>query len=343
MLKILMIGPSRTAKGGIATVINSFSKSTQFEVHSLTTWTESSWQKHFVKNLLRLRYILQKEKYHIIHFHVAQRGSFWRKSILLQMVPKKVPTVFHMHASQFDQFYSQANFLKKYWIKRTFDRCGEIVAVSSEWQSFYQRLTHTEVSYVKNSVSIQKESCFSADTKRIVTLGKLGTRKGTYDIIKAAKIIWLRDKKIVFELYGNGELEICQKLAETLPNVTVYPWISHQEISEKLKGTSLHLLPSYHEGLPMAVLETMALGIPNLTSTVGGLPSLIDNGSNGWLLPAGDPEQLAQRILEIFEKDCLTEISIAAKKTIESQFSLERYFEYWNEIYRKLLEKKSKK
>ena len=107
--RILMIGPSKKSRGGMATVIKNFDLASQFQLTLLETWTECGWVLRFIKILFTFRYTIRSKKIDIVHFHVAQNGSFFRKALLLWLIPKKTPTVFHMHASNFDKFYQSGD------------------------------------------------------------------------------------------------------------------------------------------------------------------------------------------------------------------------------------------
>ncbi|MBC9722803.1 MAG: glycosyltransferase family 4 protein [Lactobacillus sp.] len=336
MKNILMVGPSMKEKGGISSVICNF-LSWDYPIIFLNNWEKNNWILLFITNMIKIYPLIKKKKIDIVHFHVAQNGSFWRKAILLLLVPRNVKTLFHMHASQFDKFYERSSRFNKYLIRSTLNKADIIVAVSPQWREFYKNITDTTVSSVNNSVSVDYRDYFSGKTKRIITLGEIGQRKGSYDIVSLAKEIYKTDPNIHFELYGNGELEKFADLVKNIPNITVSSWIDHDQFYKVLKGTSFHLLPSYNEGLPMSVLETMAMGIPNITSRVGGIPSLIKHKHNGFLINAGDIEEMKRVILDAFSMNKgLKELSVNARQTICDQFSLENYFKCWEIIYYQL-------
>ncbi|EOS7926826.1 glycosyltransferase family 4 protein [Enterococcus hirae] len=334
--KILMVGPSLNEKGGISSVISNFSK-LDFPIYFLNDWEQKRWIFLFLKNLCTIRRRIKKENIKIVHFHVAQGGSFIRKSLLLLVLPKDVQSIFHMHASKFDSYYKEGSFLRKYFIQKIFSKVSLIVAVSMQWKNFYQELAKSPVIYINNAVAVPKENCFSSKHKRIITLGRIGQRKGSYDIVQLAREVFKSDPEIHFELYGDGESEQVEKTANDLKNISFHTWINQEAFKERLKDTTLHLLPSYHEGLPMAVLETMALGIPNVTSDVGGLPSVIQDGKNGFLIKAGDINEMKETILTaVATPEKLLEMSQAAKLTIKDQFSLEKYHDFWQAVYHNL-------
>ena len=80
-------------------------------------------------------------------------------------------------------------------------------------------------------------------------------------------------------------------------------WIDRAERDELLRRAQLLVLPSSHEGLPMAVLEAMAFGVAPVVTPVGGLPELVHDGVNGALVPVGDPAALARTLGDLLDDD----------------------------------------
>lgn len=340
-MNILMIGPDSNEKGGIATVIKNFGKyslmSTQnYNIHFLTSWMVKNTWKVQVQALLSLRKVIKEHQIDIVHFHVAQKGSFYRKVLLSWFVPKRCRLIFHMHASQFDVFYAKQPLIMKKFVERSLNRMDLIVALSIEWQQFYQSITKTPISIIENAVEIPEEPIYVArDSKKVITLGRVGERKGSYDILTVAQ----RMPAIDFFLFGDGEIEKVRNIVEQkkIKNVKVMGWISAVEKEALFSTTDLHFLPSYHEGLPMSILETMSYGIPNMGTNIGGIPQVITKES-GMLVSPGDVDAMVEQINEFFQSGKLrTSYSKKAREKIEKQFSLHFYFDKWNETYEKIM------
>lgn len=339
-MKILMVGPDRNAMGGISTVIrNMFEYKNPSDIILMNNWQKNNRKRLFIKNFFSIGRMIQKNKIDIVHFHVAQKGSFYRKSLLLLRVPKSAKTVFHIHASSFDDFYETANPIKKRLIRRILDKADLIVAVSESWRDYYSKLTDTKVTYINNAVQPPTEINYNVDSKNIVTLGRIGARKGSYDLLKVAKLVYETQPEIQFYLYGDGEIEKLKEQSKSLPNVHIRGWIGNREKSRQFQDTAMHILPSYHEGLPMAILETMSAGIPNLSTTVGGIPIVIKTNRNGFLTEPGNISEMANHILNYMTSDRLTKekISRNAVETIKDNFSLDIYMNRWTTLYHALL------
>lgn len=339
-MKVLMVGPSKDSLGGISTVIrNIYVAKRDYEVFLMNNWQEDRRNKLFLKNFFKIRKEIKREKIDIVHFHVAQNGSFYRKALLLLHTPKSVKTVFHMHASKFDEFYEESNPIEKFFIKSILNEADLIVAVSESWKNYYETITDTKVIAMNNAVRTSNTNSYNPHSKNVITLGRLGTRKGSYDIIKVAERVYKERPDITFYLYGDGEVEKLEKETENMPNVCIRKWLDDEGKEQQFRDTALHFLPSYHEGLPMSILETMSAGIPNLSTDVGGIPTVIKEGVNGYLTKPGQIEEMAEIILCYMNLDDTekTRISQKAMETIGENFSLDRYVEEWSTVYESLL------
>lgn len=141
---------------------------------------------------------------------------------------------------------------------------------------------------------------------RLVCVGRLSREKGQLLLIEAAHR--LAGKGIEFELVlaGDGDLrsEIEQSIAQfgLGKQVTVTGWINSDQVRDQILMARGLVLPSFIEGLPVVVMEAMALRRPVLTTYVGGIPELVRAGENGWLFPAGDVEGLAAALEDFLSR-----------------------------------------
>lgn len=337
-----MVGPSSDSKGGIATVIANFKEHYQSNsVFYLDSWKDGERLKTSFKSICTINMKIKKEKIDLVHFHVAQKGSFFRKAVLASRVKQNTKIIFHMHASQFDTFYENSNSLIKAYIRRTLDSIDELIVLSEEWANFYKNLTRTSITIVENAVEIPEKRDYDAHSTTIITLGRIGKRKGSYDILELAKKIKPLFPKIQFILYGDGETDkIMQQIKkEKITNVYLGGWVEKNEQQAILKTSLLHLLPSYQEGLPMSILESMSYGVPNLTSNVGGIPQVLRDGENGMMVDPGNVDCMVEKLIFFLENDNLrTSYSKNAYHMIQNKFSIDSYFIKWNQIYEMMIE-----
>ncbi|WP_206538296.1 glycosyltransferase family 4 protein [Listeria floridensis] len=208
-------------------------------------------------------------------------------------------------------------------IQRELDHLDGLVVLSEEWAEFYQQLTITPIEIIENAVIVPDKPSYNSRATEIITLGRLGKRKGSYDILHMAKQIEAEFPDIHFTLFGDGEIEEVEQEMEALAsqNVSLGGWLLKEEREKVMASTVLHLLPSYQEGLPMSILETMAEGIPNLASDVGGIPQVIQDNQNGMMVKPGDITEMTEKLRAFLnDKKLREEFSSAAYKKSKSRF-----------------------
>lgn len=342
-MKVLMVGPEPQGKGGMSTVIKNFQKydqeMTDVSIEYLDSWAEKHRLRMALRSVIQFFFMTRKSNYDIVHFQVAQDGSLYRKMVMSWLTPKRTRQIFHMHSSHFDKFYQTRKTFLKEKISKRLDKVNLIVALSPEWQEFYQTITETKVVVINNAVYLPQENNYNLEAKTIMSFGRLGQRKGTYDILSVAEAVYLHNPELKFLLYGDGEVERVKKLIEEkqLQNIEVGTWLDNP--TSVFSNCGLHLLPSYHEGVPMSMLETMAYGIPNLTTTVGGIPQVITNDWNGYLVEPGETFTMANDILTFFSNTEKREtMSNHAREKIAAGYSFSTYFSTWKTVYEELVE-----
>ena len=134
------------------------------------------------------------------------------------------------------------------------------------------------------------------DCRTLVCVGRLCPQKGQHLIPAAAADLRnaFPDLKII--LAGDGESRAVVEAAITAHGVAdmveVRGWVANQDVLKLIRSSRALLLPSYAEGLPVVIMEAMASGRPVISTTIAGIPELVDE-TCGWLFPAGDQAALA--------------------------------------------------
>lgn len=209
--------------------------------------------------MIRYRRLLRKQRIDVVHMHVSERGSFWRAALLIWSTPKDMLIIYHTHAAEFDVFFESQSKYVKHLIQRTLNRVNLIVTLGDNWFRYFRELTQADVTILHNAVAVSADMpIVDATSYDVVTFGRIGQRKGSFDIVKVAKEIHELDERITFTLYGDGSEEDRQALEREIISanlthvVRLREWVT--DIREPAGHAMLHFLPSYHEGLPMAML-----------------------------------------------------------------------------------------
>ncbi len=131
---------------------------------------------------------------------------------------------------------------------------------------------------------------------RFVCVGRLCEAKGQLLLIAAAARLKAADIECELVLAGDGPLRVeIEKLIDEHglnSQVRITGWISSNSVRSEILAARALILPSFAEGLPVVLMEAMALGRPVLSTYVAGIPELVISGENGWLFPAGSVEEL---------------------------------------------------
>lgn len=137
-------------------------------------------------------------------------------------------------------------------------------------------------------------------TKELVCVGRLCPAKAQLLLLDAFAEAMSRHPQARLTLCGDGEMrvDVERRIEEIgLSNaVHITGWIDSAEVHRRLVGARAMVLPSFAEGLPVVIMESLALSRPVLTTYVAGIPELVRDGENGWLVPAGDRESLVRAL-----------------------------------------------
>jgi glycosyltransferase involved in cell wall biosynthesis len=169
-------------------------------------------------------------------------------------------------------------------------------------------------------------------------LGRLGERKGGYDLVNAFAGLpeGLRDRARLV-LAGDGDVEGVRRLAEPLGSkVEVHSWINAQERDRLLAQSDVFALPSRAEGVPMALLEAMANGLPSITSPVGGIPDVFRDGADGVLVTPGNVEQIRAAMVQLIVDDAARLAAGRAAREHARQFDVHVYARRLADIYQRI-------
>ena len=350
-MKVIMSGVDDVGKGGMWTVVENYLQNSDFceKTQLLYMPTASAGSKArriviFLKGLLRIRKALKSGQYDIVHLHLSERGSLTRKRIIQDMAHKAgCKTILHMHGADFEDWYRSCAPGEQQHIRDVISAANKVLILGEYWRQFIGSLmtdqNRLEVLY--NAVPVPKASSFSTDSKDIMFLGALIERKGIFDLIRA--YAGIKDKlpagcKLV--LCGSADqeaMDAAHALAtkERVDDVIEWKgWITPEARNAVMDKAAVNVLPSYREGLPMTILETMAGGIPNITTNVAAIPEAIEDNVNGVLIAPGDAVGLAAALLNLLTDDETRQRYSQVGLTImRARFSLDAHIDHLLDIY----------
>ncbi len=183
----------------------------------------------------------------------------------------------------------------------------------------------------------------AANPPKILTVCRLGPRKGLEDLIACVRLVTARCPEIQFYIAGEGPYQgkIWRRIRSSnlAENVTLLGHISNREkLVELYQSATVFVHPAHYEGLPTVLLEAMSCGCSVVATAVSGALDVVVDGENGLLVPPHAPHHMAQAILRILNDPLLGErLGKAARKTIEERFSWQVVSQNYLTHYERLL------
>lgn len=138
---------------------------------------------------------------------------------------------------------------------------------------------------------------------RLVCIGRLCEQKGQLLLVEAAAELARTGQRFQIVLVGDGEMrqEVESRIrAHRLEDrVSITGWLDGRAVRREILHARAVVLPSFAEGLPVAIMEAFALGRPVVSTFIAGIPELVENGVSGWLVPAGSVESLTVALRDV--------------------------------------------
>lgn len=293
---------------------------------------------------------LQGMDYDIIHVHLFPSSLF---ASLASIVSKKYTWIYTEH-----NVWNRRRQWK--WFKLIdrfiYSRYTQILGVSTPVQysliAWLPELADKTLA-LPNSVNINRfrlnksiritkrhELGITPEQKLLLFIGRLTEAKGIDVLLRALNTAdyWIENSVLL--VVGEGpQNEELKKLGERLNlNHRVRFLGVREDIPALLAAADVFILPSRWEGLPMVILEAMAAGKPIVTSSVGGIPEVIDDGKTGLLVPPEDVMSLRNALSQIItEEPYGYDLGNAARRKAEKLFSIEASIQQLIRIYHKVL------
>lgn len=346
-IKVIMIGPALDMKGGIASVSKTLIESNdtdQFDVRYISSYVDGNKINKLAAafiGIIKMLILCIMTNIKIVHIHSASRGSFRRKFfyyLLAKIFNKKV--IYHIHGGEFMLYYNEVNALEKKIITLLLTNVDKVIALSKKWKDDLQSISpEASIEIIHNPVKV---SMFNRGYEKeksinILFMGKLGENKGVYDLLHVIPNIIKKHENVYFYLYGDGEIERVKEIVNSNSlekKVFVPGWVNTEQKIEYLNKGSIYILPSYNEGLPISILEAMASSLPIIATNVGGIPEIVEDNKNGYLISPGDINRLEESLLKLIEsKELRQEFGNCGLKKSKKYFDVNIIAQKINHIY----------
>jgi glycosyltransferase involved in cell wall biosynthesis len=174
----------------------------------------------------------------------------------------------------------------------------------------------------------------------LLFLGEVARHKGVLELARSFAQVRRQFPRLKLVYGGTGSaLQEVRDLTAELElgsRVQLTGWLEAERKRAAFAGATIFVLPSYVEGMPMALLEAMSCGLPTIATAVGGVPEIITHEANGLLIPPGDTAALAAAIARLMSDPQLRQrLGDAARATVAERFSLDTAVRRLLEFYRR--------
>lgn len=276
--------------------------------------------------------VMQHLKTHPVQHIHAHFGTNSAEVVMLAHVMGGPPYSFTVHGpEEFD--HPEALHLRE-----KIESAAFVVAISSYGRSqLYRWVRHEHWDRIRVvHCGLDKQfhegagSVPLSDAARLVCVGRLCEQKGQLILLEAVRE--LHERGIAFELVLAGDGEMRPEIETMITRhglqskVRITGWISSQQVREEIQSARAMVLPSFAEGLPVVIMEAMALERPVVSTTVAGIPELVRHGQDGWLVAPGDVDALVQALTEVLgcDVDRLKEMGRVGRQRVIERHDIDR-------------------
>jgi glycosyltransferase involved in cell wall biosynthesis len=241
-----------------------------------------------------------------------------------------------------EKFMVSFNWFLRLFEEKMLERSNKIIAVSDftrrELLQYY-KVKEDKIRVIHNGVDVDKfkpatdklkakaELGFNPEDKAILSVGRLYARKGLFTLIESMALVTGKFKNAKFIIAGKGLSNEMKKLVSyaaklgVKDNIVFTGYFPDKKLPRLYQAADIFAFSTFYENLPFAVLEALSTGLPVVTTNVGGIPEMIEDGRNGFLVEPFNSRELADRILYYLEHPAAaSEMALLARKTIENQF-----------------------
>lgn len=332
---ILMLGPPIDGRGGMSAVAAAYRDDGMFERERVRYVATTSEGGPFSKLAVGLRALgtvawqLLQGRVALLHVHVASGKSFWRKALFCWLAfLAKCPVLLHVHGGNFVEFYRPSPAWARRLIRATLGRAGQVAVLSPRWVGRLAEVCPSgRFTVLWNPVASWPMGAPARGARfALLFLGRLERDKGVFDLVAAFAQAFAGCGEAVLQLGGEGDRVAVERQARALGvinQVAFLGWVAGAAKRRALEQASVFVLPSYVEGLPVAMLEAMHCGVPVVMSAVGSIPEVVSDGVDAMLVAPGDVDALAGAMRRLYLDPALrSRLAQAARQLFDAQFDM---------------------
>ncbi|NPD46729.1 glycosyltransferase family 4 protein [Lentimicrobium sp. S6] len=317
-MRILILGNYKENKGGISGVIYNHITKIRSEGRDVKIFNT---KKTAINRILLIFPLLRElRKYNVIHIHGCSNLGFY--PILIGIIASKCiynrRTIVTYHGG------GAKLFLQKWgwFVRPLLSKVDAVTVMSGFLQNiFTEHRIKTIILPNLLNVVVRNEGCLNFDKPRLISIRALKKIYNIDDIIKSFKLVHEKYPDAQLVIAGTGsKAEELSDLREklNLSNISFLGFLNNKQIPEELLKSNIMISVPSFDNQPMSILEAFASGVPVISSNVGGVPFMIKDGVNGFMVDVNCPKQIAEKISWIMNNPGKTiQIADNAKKELK--------------------------
>lgn len=348
-MKVLITSPSLNEQdnvSGISTMISNIIESRGSEYVHFTAGRKDNgkfdhaWVMTQAKLPFEFRKAVSAANPDVVHINTAFEPRSIVRDFVLAKAAGKRPILLHVHGGRFVMQEFENKFIAS--LANKLLRCASRVVTLSdiEAESILRRSPGVPIAVLPNAVpaATYAASDRAWGEKTIVYLGRLHESKGLSDIVESCRMLVAQGFKFRFDCYGSGpdEGSFVRAMTDLLADKFRFGGVvaGAQKIAA-LHRADVFLMPSKFEGLPLSLLEAMAAGCVPVVSDRGAIPSVIDDGRNGFLVEPGNLTQIVGKLKFLLSEGepGWNDLREHARRTVQDGFDLPQYSQRLQAIY----------
>lgn len=363
-----MVGPAPPPYGGIAAVMENILQSRLAQQYCFDVFNKSDLFVPQISGALERNYLrikrwvtffitLKKNPYAFVHL----QGSVWVfNGVVFYMILARLAgsrVLLHLHGTNWKWFYGEAS-----WFKRRVTKLGlrlpeKIIVLYDDWLRKIKDIEPAaNVIVIPNWISTaplppgldpsdaMKLFEIAPEDFIVISVGSVGWRKGTLDILKAVPEVSRSVPRVRFIFAGNEEFpgqwtEIMEQVkANNLEEWVRFPGeLPREVVISLLHLAHVFLLPSHSEGMPIAVIEAMKVGLPIVVTPVGAIPEMVQHEVSALMIPPDSPEAIAGSIIRLLgDEDLRKKLGRAAQSAFREKFGAPMGIQLLSRVYSEL-------
>jgi glycosyltransferase involved in cell wall biosynthesis len=359
-IKVICVGPSISVRGGISGLFRKlkdiFPGNIRFRVIATYSdyigdgqtnrWARCAQPGLFLWSVTRVLAAAVAQRSTVFHVHFSQRGSTLRKGVICMILRVlRCRYVVQAHACEDALFHEWVPMFVRRILLWGIGGGRYVIALTQFWRDYYAvalNLPADKLLVLPNPADIPQSipDRTSRQSLQLLFLGRVGERKGAFDVIRAfAALPKTIRERCHLTLAGDGETDIARSLLQQLgcaDRASVLGWVSSKDVDQLLAKADVFLLPSFGEGMSVALLEAMAWGLAVITTRSGGADEFLVEDQNCLLVKPGDAPGIGEALTALAKDPQLRlRLGMEARRTA-SRFSIDKYIADLTDLYEEL-------